>query len=289
MVIADILGVPHDHREPLHRWSIDMILSSNADQTPEEQVSLMSGAIAGMTASFEEIIAERRVHPQDDIIGTLVEAYDSKGHLTVNELIGTCILLLIAGHETTVNLFGNGLLTLLTHPDQFILLKENPNLMTSAVEEVLRFESPVQQGTYRVTTAPLEICGTTIGAGEQILALIGSANRDPEQFPDPDRFDIERAPNRHLGFGLGIHHCLGAHLARIEARIGFTRLLERLPGMVLANANQQAEHPNWKSNVLMRGLSKLISRQSNHPVLPVQPNWRANPVVRSLQSLHITW
>ena len=175
--------------------------------------------------------------------------------MTEEELLGTCVLLLVAGHETTVNLFGNGLLTLLRNPDQFALLKERPELLPSAVEEMLRYESPVQRGTFRVAIAPVEIGSTTLGPGDQVSAVLGAANRDPDQFPDADRFDITRTPNRHLAFGLGIHFCLGSALARTEARIGLGRLLERLP-----NLRYSGESVNWNQNTLIRGLQALPLR-----------------------------
>jgi hypothetical protein len=147
---------------------------------------------------------------------------------------------------------GNELLTLLRHPDQLALLKRRPEDITSAVEEMLRFESPVQRATFRVTTDAIEIGGKTLEKGQQVSAVIGAANRDPAQFPDSDRFDVTRHPNRHLAFGLGIHFCLGAPLARAEARIGFTRLLEKLPTLRLVN-----EVPDWGPNTFFRGLRSL--------------------------------
>jgi cytochrome P450 len=185
----------------------------------------------------------------------MIEAHDEGGRMTEEELLGTCILLLVAGHETTVNLFGNGLLTLLRNPDQLALLKEKPDLLPSAVEEMLRYESPVQRGTFRVVLGNVEIGGKTLGPGDQVSAVLAAANRDPDQFPGADRFDVARTPNRHLAFGLGIHFCLGSALARTEARIGFGRLLERLPNIALAS-----DTPDWNPNTLIRGLHSLPLR-----------------------------
>jgi cytochrome P450 len=175
--------------------------------------------------------------------------------MTEEELLGTCILLLVAGHETTVNLFGNGLLTLLRNPDQLALLKARPELLPSAVEEMLRFESPVQRGTFRVAIGEVAVGGKTFRPGDQVSAVLAAANRDPDQFPDADRFDIARTPNRHLAFGLGIHFCLGSALARTEARIGFSRLLDRLPNLALAG-----DAVEWNQNTLIRGLHTLPLR-----------------------------
>jgi cytochrome P450 len=175
---------------------------------------------------------------------------------------------MVAGHETTVNLLGNGLYLLLRHPEQLELLKRRPELWPSAIEEMLRFESPVQLGTFRLATEPLSIAGVTLDSGSAVTAVIGGANRDPEQFPEPDRFDIARMPNRHLAFGMGPHRCLGAALARTEARVGFARLFERLPHLRLAIEpakgrlklpwiRQLAQAPKWRSNAITRGLTEL--------------------------------
>jgi pimeloyl-[acyl-carrier protein] synthase len=163
-----------------------------------------------------------------------------------------CMLLLIAGHETTVNLLGNGVLTLLRHSTQLALLKHHPELLPSAVEEMCRFESPVQRATFRFTTEPVAIGGTTLDKGQQVSAVLGAANRDPAQFPQPDTCDLTRQPNRHLAFGLGIHFCLGAPLARTEARIGFARLLAQRPHLQLVS-----QTPDWSTNTFFRGLSTL--------------------------------
>jgi cytochrome P450 len=160
--------------------------------------------------------------------------------------------MVLAGHETTVNLLGNGLLTLLRHPDQLERLRQNPGLTRSAVDEMLRFESPLQRGTYRITRAPYEVCGVTLEVGQQVSAVIGSANRDADEFPQPDVFDIERNPNRHLAFGKGIHKCLGERLARAEARIAFCRLIERFSDIRLLD-----ESPQWQDKTLFRGLKSL--------------------------------
>ncbi len=252
IVIAEMLGIPPDDRDTFRAWSNDLITGTDAVRGTDERRHKQGEAIASLMGYFGRLIAERRSSPREDIISALIEAQEEGGRMTVEELLGTCILLLVAGHETTVNLFGNGLLALLRHPDQMALLRERPELLPSAIEEMLRFESPVQRGTFRVAIGPVEIGGRTLDAGQQISAVIGAANRDHAQFPDADRFDITRAPNRHLAFGLGIHFCLGSALARTEARIGFGRILDRLPDLRLAS-----ESPDWNQNTLIRGLHTL--------------------------------
>jgi cytochrome P450 len=252
IVIAEMLGVPAKDRDTFRRWSNDLITGTDMVRGTDERRRKQHEAIASLMGYFARLISDRRGYPRDDIISAMIEAHDEGGRMTEEELLGTCILLLVAGHETTVNLFGNGLLALLRHPDQRALLKEQPELLPSAIEEMLRYESPVQRGTFRVTIGPVELGGKTLGPGEQVSAVLGAANRDPDQFPDADRFDIARTPNRHLAFGLGIHFCLGSALARTEARIGFSRLFERLPDLRLAN-----DSPDWNQNTLIRGLHTL--------------------------------
>jgi cytochrome P450 len=163
--------------------------------------------------------------------------------------------------------------------------------MPSAIEEMLRYESPVQQGTFRIVAEPVEIRGKTLEAGSLVIALLGAANRDPELFPDPDRFDIARSPNRHLGFGIGIHFCMGASLARAEARIGFNRLLERLPGLQLAVTPIQADTPAKAPRPLLESLRRLIGRPVPTPPTPAEPaiTWQSNAIVRSLKTLPVRW
>jgi len=255
IVIAEMLGVPPDDRDTFRAWSNDLITGTDMVRGTDERRQKQGAAILALMGYFSRLIAERRGDPREDIISAMIEAHDEGGRMSEEELLGACILLLVAGHETTVNLFGNGLLSLLRNPDQLALLKEEPELLPSAVEEMLRFESPVQRGTFRVTLAPVEIGGTTLGPGEQVSAVLSAANRDPDQFPDADRFDITRAPNRHLAFGLGIHFCLGSALARTEARIGFARLLDRLPNLAFAS-----DSVDWNQNTLIRGLHTLPLR-----------------------------
>jgi pimeloyl-[acyl-carrier protein] synthase len=251
-VIAEMLGVPAGDRGEFHTWTNAIITSIDAVNQSEESQKQGQEAGLKLLEYISGLIKERRQHPREDLISDLVQVRDGGDRMSESELIGMCQLLLIAGHETTVNLLGNGLYSLLSHPSQFELLKDQPELMGSAIEEMLRFETPVQRGTSRFTKEPMAYAGETIPAGSQVSGVIGSANRDPQQFPDPDRFDITRSPNRHLAFGRGIHFCLGAPLARTEARLAFKRLLEEFPLMELME-----ERPNWNGNSWMRGLRTL--------------------------------
>ncbi|HYR40138.1 MAG TPA: cytochrome P450, partial [Methylomirabilota bacterium] len=181
----------------------------------------------------------------------LIAAEEAGDTLSEDELLATCILLLVAGHETTVNLIGNGTLALLRHPHELRRLHESPGLIASAVEELLRYDGPVQR-TARIPSEDVTIGGRTIGKGEMVLPFIGAADRDPAQFRDPDRLDITRADNRHIAFGWGIHFCLGAPLARIEGQIAFNTLLQRLPKLALAT-----DTPQYRQSLTLRGLSAL--------------------------------
>jgi pimeloyl-[acyl-carrier protein] synthase len=252
IVIAELLGVPPEDHDTFHAWSNQMVTGFDAVRRSEANVKHTQEATLALGQYFADLIRRRRQQPRDDLISALTLARDAQDRLTEDELLAMCMLLLIAGHETTVNLLGNGLLTLLRHSTQLALLKNHPERLPSAVEEMLRFESPVQRATFRLTTEPFEIGGTTLEKGQQVSAVLGAANRDPAQFPQPDIFDITRQPNRHLAFGLGIHFCLGAPLARTEARIGFARLLEQLPNLQLVS-----QTPDWSTNTFFRGLRTL--------------------------------
>ncbi|MGQ0604779.1 MAG: cytochrome P450, partial [Anaerolineales bacterium] len=252
IVIAELLGVPPEERDTFHAWSNAMVTGIDATRRSETGVQKSEEAARALAGYFAALVQRRREQPRDDLLSALIAARDAQDKLSENELLAMCMLLLIAGHETTVNLIGNGLLTLLRHPEQLERLKTHPELLPSAIEEMLRFESPVQRATFRLTTGGLHIGEATVEAGQQVSAVLGAANRDPDQFPQPDTFDIARQPNRHLAFGLGLHFCLGAPLARAEARIGFARLFEQLPRLQRAN-----ETPDWNPNTFFRGLKTL--------------------------------
>jgi cytochrome P450 len=251
IVIAELLGVPAQDHDAFHAWSDQAVKSF--DELPNKTDARKAyEAWLALSRYFGELIKRRRQQPQDDLVSALVLARDAQDKLTETELLGMCMLLLVAGHTTTASLLGTGLLTLLRHPEQLALLKSNPELMPSAVEEMLRFECPFQRATFRLSREPMQIGGVTIPAGQQVSGVLGAANRDPDFFPHPDTFDITRQPNRHLAFGYGIHFCFGAPLARAEARIAFSRVLQQLPEIRLAG-----ETPDWSPNTFARGLETL--------------------------------
>jgi len=218
IVIAEMLGIPQEDRERFKVWS-DAVVGATHSEGGDPQ--------AEMSEYFLDMIQQRRREPEDDLISALLEAQIDGQHLNQRELLGFCILLLVAGNETTTNLIGNALLCFDEQPEVMEQLRSEPELVPGAIEEVLRYRSPVQF-MYRRAVADITIRDQEIRAGQTVLAWIGSANRDEAQFPDPDRFDIRRTPNRHIAFGHGIHFCLGAPLARLEAKIALTILLERL-------------------------------------------------------------
>jgi pimeloyl-[acyl-carrier protein] synthase len=252
IVIAELLGVPPGDRAQFQAWANMIARGSDNLRATYEDRQAYRDAGNQLGRYFQQLLAKRRRQPQDDLLTSLLDARDVQDRLSEEELLQTCSLLLLGGYETTARLLGSGLFTLLSHPDQLALLQQHPTLLPSAIEEMLRFESPVQQAILRITTAPVELAGQQFADGELLSAVIGAANRDPAQFPNPDQFDITRDPNRHLAFGFGIHFCLGAPLARLEARIAFGRLLAQLPALQLA---QPA--PDWSLNTRVRGLQSL--------------------------------
>jgi len=252
IVIAELLGIPPEDRDMFHGWS-EKVARGTVDELRTEAAA-KEGDEAGLALAyyFSDLFDRRRAEPAADLVSAFIAARDNQDQLTEIELMAMCMGLLIAGHTTTANLLGNGMLTLLRYPDQLDLLKRQPDLMPSAVEEMLRYESPIQRATFRMTKVPVEMGGTMIPKGQQVSAVIGAANRDPEIFPEPETFDITRQPNRHVAFGFGAHFCFGAPLARAQARLGFSRLLERLPNLRLAN-----ETPEWGMTTFFRGLDAL--------------------------------
>lgn len=200
---------------------------------------------------FFELLAERRRHPGDDLLSALAQVEEGDSMLDETEMLSTCILLLVAGHETTVNLISGGALALLRHPDQLQRFRSDPEVTRSGVEEMLRYVSPVQL-TGRSFTEPCVFGGEEFAAGDFAMLLLASANHDPDQFDDPERFDVTRTPNNHLGFGFGIHHCLGAPLARMEAQVALVSLVRRAPGVALT-----VDEVSYKTNVVLRGMDSL--------------------------------
>jgi cytochrome P450 len=253
-IICDMLGIPEEHRETFYAGTRDggRIL----DPVPLSPAEIAQGNTANMLAQmyFRQLFELRRKQPGDDLTTQLVHAEEDGSKLTNEELTANIILLFGAGHETTVNLIGNGCLALHRNPDQLALLKARPELITNAVEEFLRYDSSVQM-TGRVTLEDIDDLGPKkIPKGETVLCLLGSANRDPAVYPDsPDRLDITRPNVRPLSFGGGIHFCLGAQLARIEAEIAISTLLRRLPDLRL----DDAENPEWRPTFVLRGLKRL--------------------------------
>ncbi len=252
IIIAEMLGVPLTDRDRFRDLSNQVIMGGDANQPGRDISSGSQRAIEALADYFSGLIAERRKNPRADLISDLIAVRDDANRLSETELVGTCILLLIAGHETSANMLGNGMLTLLRFPEQWDLLKRQPEHLPGAVEEILRYESPLQQATFRVAAENFSLGGAEIQQGQQITALLGAANRDPSHFPNPDFFDITRQPNRHIAFGVGIHFCLGSVLARVEGRIGFGKVVEKLPNLQLAS-----ETPNWNPNSCLRGLASL--------------------------------
>jgi cytochrome P450 len=252
IVICDMLGVPEHHRAPF-------LASSNVNGRILEPVPMtraeldqanLNTQMAGVY--FNQLCDLRRREPQDDLTTELVRAEDAGDKLTAEELQANIGLLFGAGHETTTNLIGNGLLALHRQPDQWERLKADPSLIPNAVEELLRYDSSVQLSA-RVTMAEVEVGGVVLPAQESIVTLLGAANRDPAHYEDPDRLDVGRQNIRPLSFGGGIHHCLGAQLARLEAELVFTALVERLPGLELP----EKDTPAWRRSFTLRGLTRL--------------------------------
>jgi cytochrome P450 len=253
IVICEMLGVPLEDRERFKTWGLDIARGLDAIWLPpDSDVARRSVAARHELAEyFRDLIGRRRTEPRADLLSGLIAAEEAGDKLSEEELLATCILLLVAGHETTVNLIGNGTLALLRNPDQLERLRRQPDLIGAAVEELLRYDGPVQR-TARIPSEDVVIGGRTIPKGEMVMPFMGAADRDPAQFPDPDRLDIARADNRHLAFGWGIHFCLGAPLARVEGQIAIGTLVRRLPDLALAT-----ERPEFRQSLTLRGLSSL--------------------------------
>ncbi len=251
-VISEILGVPSERHDDFRRWTeeINAFTAGSAldfvDTAEQAKKSLDE-----MTNYFRGIIAARRRQPRGDLISAMLKVEEQGDMLTEDELLSMCSMLFVAGHDTTRNLIGNGMLALLQNPDQLQRLKADPSLITSAVEELLRFDSPLQRQT-RIAREDFELGGKAIRKGQAVLAMLGAANRDPEQFPEPDRLDLSRRLNRHVAFGMGIHFCIGAPLARVEGQIAFNTILARLPSMRLGTSSLE-----WRDNISVRGLKSL--------------------------------
>ncbi|WP_432968173.1 cytochrome P450 family protein [Dactylosporangium sp. CA-233914] len=242
-VICELLGVPVEDQADFRRWTSVMVSASAGREGVPEAAAAFVGYLLGL-------IDRKRSAPAGDLLSGLVALRDEDDRLSEDELTSMAFLLLLAGHETTVNLIGNGTYTLLTRPDAHRRLREEPSLIPAAIEEFLRLESPVETATSRTAMEPVTYGGVTIPAGAMVAISLLSADRDPQRFPAPDEFDLSRPDNQHLAFGYGIHYCLGAPLARLEAQIAFTDLLSAFPDMRLAAEPYEVD---WRPGTLIRG------------------------------------
>jgi pimeloyl-[acyl-carrier protein] synthase len=249
IVIAEMLGVPVQDRAQFQEWSAVVVRGLDPFVDPETQEAIFDAreALAGY---LRGIIVQRRREPADDLITAMIAARETGDLLSEGELVAMCNLLLVAGHETTVNLIGGGVLALLRNPDQLERLRRRPELARTAVEELLRYTPPVQW-TGRVAVVELEIDGRRVAPRQSVIGILAAANRDPEVFDDPDRLDVGRDPNPHVSFGRGIHFCLGSPLARLEAQVALPMLVERFPDLRLAGTPEP--RPTWN----LRGLASL--------------------------------
>ncbi|MDA3624466.1 cytochrome P450 [Saccharopolyspora sp. WRP15-2] len=245
-VISELVGVDESRRDDFRAWTNTLLDAS--DRGAAEDAAMAMGQY------LTELIELKRREPGDDLLTALVDATDNEDRLSDGELIAMVFLLLVAGHETTVNLIGNGVLHLLRHPDQWAALREDPDLVAGAVEEMLRFDGPVMHGTFRFTAEAVPVGDVEIPAGQIVWVGLAAANRDPEQFPDSERFDITRDAHGHLAFGHGIHFCLGAQLARLEGQTALRKLVERFPDLSPAGPLDGAE---WRFSTLIHGLRAL--------------------------------
>ncbi len=250
-IISEMMGVPQAKQERFAAWSRAIAVFRGSPNRTVEQAQDAQDALHALTDFFRATVAERRRNKGNDLISLLIDIEEEGEALTEDELYAQCIALLFAGHETTRNLIGNGMYTMLQHPDQTTELRENPEMIRSAVEELLRFESPVQF-TARVLKEDVEICGQHMPKKWSILCMLGAANRDPKKFKEPNQLNLKRVQNEHLAFSAGPHACIGAQLARLEGQIALSHLVQRFPNMKLAGVP-----PEWASTFGFRGLKSL--------------------------------
>ena len=255
-VVCELLGIPAEDRAQFGVWIEDIVafLDGPASQLAEVAEQSLSG-LTDLTEYFDQIISRKRAEPGDDLISTLLGIEEAGDRLTDEELLAMCVQMLVAGNDTTTGLIGNGIFALLQNGEEMERLSAHPEMIKSAVEEFLRYESPGPRNT-RIATEDMEIGGLRVREGQTVALMVGAANRDPMQFPDPDRLDIGRSPNKHLAFGWGVHFCLGAPLARLEGQIAVSSILRRLPGLRLAD-EQIADHPPWRHSSGLRLLDSL--------------------------------
>ena len=251
IVIAEMLGIPPQDRDQFKLWSDEIILTLNGPLTSPDMLERARKSAHELTEYFRGVIEERRKEPGSDLISGLIAAEEQGQILSEDEMLTTAMLLLVAGNETTTNLIGNGMLALLRNPDQLRKLRDDPSLIQTAIEELLRYDGPVQ-ATGRVATEDMEIDGHPVQKGQVAFCVLGAANRDPAKFENPDQLDVTRHPNEHVAFGDGIHFCLGAPLARAEGQIALRTLLRRFPDLSLETDNLQ-----WGGTFILRGLKGL--------------------------------
>ncbi len=248
-VISELLGIPAEDRNRLHSLSRSSLSASNLigvlRSLPDQRL---------LIRRIRKLIAQRRRDPRDDLITALVQAEEAGDKLNEQELVAAIALLLIAGYETTVNLIGSGALALIQSSQQREHFQQNPALTGSAIEELLRYASPLDMASQRFASEDMTIGSVAISQGDVVVAVVGSANHDESQFPDPETFDISREPNKHLAFGMGVHFCIGAPLARLEGQIALTTLFRRFPNLRLT---QDAESLRWRKSLIVRGLEEL--------------------------------
>ena len=250
-IISELLGVPQELHDQFVDCSRAIALFRGNPNRTVEQARAAQDALLALTGFFQKTVAERRRNKGNDLVSLLIDIEEEGEVLTEEELYAQCIALLFAGHETTRNLIGNGMYTLLQHPKDAAELRDDPEIIRGAVEEILRYESPVQF-TARVLKEDMEVCGQHIPKGWSILCMLGAANRDPKQFQQPNQFNLKRLNNQHLAFGAGAHFCIGNQLARLEGQIAILNLVQRFPGMKLAG-----QRPEWASTFGFRGLKAL--------------------------------
>ncbi len=250
IVISELLGVPAEDRERFKAWSNAFVAPALDAASYAHAAQLMQEFVSYLRALF----AMRRQVPKDDLISALVRAHEAGAQISEAELFSIVVLLIVAGHETTVNLIGNAVLALLRHPETRRRLAQDEGLMTAAVEEFLRYDSPVERALVRWAAQDTVVGGQQIKQGDLVIGVIGSANRDPEHFAEPEEIDLQRGSQRHLAFGHGVHYCLGAPLARMEGEIALNALLRRLPNLRLAVPESELV---WRTVPLFRGLLAL--------------------------------
>jgi cytochrome P450 len=252
-IIAEMMGVPEEERPRFKDWS-DCIMALVFGARGEDRRTRAQRGLLELCDYLHTLVARFRAHPDENLITSLIQAGDADDNLTDEEIVSTCTLLLFGGHETTTNLIGNGTRTLLEHPDELARFRAEPALLGRAVEELLRFDGPSKLEVRRVAE-DMDFRGRPFREGQQVLLLQLSANRDPDVFPEPDRLDLGRHPNRHITFGFGIHYCLGAAVARLEGSVGLRRLFDRFPDLSPAG-----EPPVWHPLLVSRGMSRFVVR-----------------------------